>query len=290
MIHGPEHEQIIRFQGIAPGICFSLFEELGIQRVQLLKAWNLVQPGLAAYKFSNDRQEIAYSANTVLDYNINIMDFNGSNRRQITSIPIAGYHNNGEGFSWWPDNGGFIYPNYEKLYSIDRQGANLTQIATAPADRHWRSCDYDGSTNKIVAQTIGSLIYDGEIFIMDADGSDTVRLVDNLPGVIENPTFSIDGKQVMYTQDAAGFNSQDGRQLDARIYILDLDAMTTIEVSGDKPNGTNDLHPRFSPDGSKIIFVDTSNVLGSQKNIYVMDVNGSNRTLLFENAEMPNWQ
>ena len=240
--------------------------------------------------FSNDRKEIAFSANKTLDYQIRIMDFDGSNIRQVTTLPIAGFHNNGVGFSWWPDNGGFIYSHYEYLYSIDRNGANLKVISTAPADRHYRSCDYSGGTNKIVVQTIGSLIYEGEIYLMNSDGTDTLRIVDDLPGIVENPTFSIDGKQVMYTSDITGFNSQDGRQLDTHIFILDLQTMNSVDVSGSKVAGTNDLQPKFSPDGSKIIFVNTPNTGSSDKSVMVMDVTGGDRTLLFENAEMPDWR
>lgn len=239
---------------------------------------------------SNNRQEIAFSSNASLDYQINLMDFNGDNRRQITNIPIAGYHNNGVGFCWWPDNGGFIYSHYENLYSIDRNGSNLTLISQALPNRNFRSSDFSGPTDKIVVQTVGSLIYEGEIYLMNSDGSDTVRIVDDLPGIVENPTFSIDGKQVMYTQDASGFNAQDGRQLDARIYILDLTSMAVVDVSDNKPAGTNDLQPRFSPNGAQIIFVNTSNEGDKTKSIYVMDVDGGNRTLLFEDAQMPGWQ
>lgn len=239
---------------------------------------------------NNNRKEIAFASNPSLDYQITLMDFNGDNKRQITTIPIAGFHNNGVGFCWWPDNGGFIYSHYENLYSIDRNGSNLTLISQALANRNFRSCDYSGATDKIVVQTIGSLIYQGEIYLMNSDGSDTVRIVDDLPGIIENPTFSIDGKQVMYTRDASGFNAQNGRQLDARIYILDLTSMAEVDVSGNKAAGTNDLQPRFSPNGAQIIFVNTSNEGDKSKSVYVMDVDGGNRTLLFEDAEMPGWQ
>ena len=239
---------------------------------------------------SNNRKEIAFSSNPTLDYQITLMDFNGKNSRQITNLPIAGFHNNGVGFCWWPDNGGFVYSHYENLYSIDRNGSNLTLLAQAPVNRHFRSCDFSGASNKIVAQTIGSLIYEGEIYLMDSDGSNMVKIVNDLPGIVENPTFSIDGKQVMYTQDAAGFDAQDGRQLDARIYILDLTSMAVVDVSSGKPAGTNDLQPRFSPNGAQIIFVNTSNEGDKTKSIYVMDVDGGNRTLLFEDALMPGWQ
>ena len=136
------------------------------QRIQITRTpFNSLHPLM-----SNNRKEIAFSSNASLDYQITLMDFNGSNSRQITNIPIAGFHNNGVGFCWWPDNGGFVYSHYENLYSIDRNGSNLTLLAQAPVNRHFRSVDYSGATNKIVVQTIGSLIYEGEIYIMDNDG------------------------------------------------------------------------------------------------------------------------
>ena len=255
------------------------------QKIQITRTpYNSLNP-----RFSTNRKEIAYSANPNLDYQIHIMDFNGANIRQVTNLPIASYHNAGSGFSWWPDNGGFVYGHYEKLISIDRNGSNQKIVTNAPAERHFRSVDYSGGANKIVVQTVGSNIYDGEIYLMNLDGTDTIRLVDNLDGIIESPTFSIDGKQVMYTRDVSGFNAANGRQLDAHIFILDLQTLQEIDVSNGKSDGTNDLQPRFSPDGSKIIFVNTSNVIGSRKDVYIMNVNGSNRELLFENSEMPDW-
>ncbi|MCF6353020.1 MAG: carboxypeptidase-like regulatory domain-containing protein [Cyclobacteriaceae bacterium] len=256
------------------------------QKIQITRtSYNSVHP-----LFSNGRAEIAYGANKNLDYQIHLMDFKGNNSRQITNIPIAGFHNTGTGFCWWPDNGGFIYSNYENLYSIDRNGSNLTLVSKALPGRNFGNSDYSGSTNKIVVQTVGSLIYQGEIYLMNDDGSDTVRIVDDLPGIINYPTFSIDGKQVMYTRDVSGFDSADGRQLDAHIFILDLLTMQTIDVSGSKPAGTNDLQPHFSPFGSQIIFANVLNDGSGIKSVYIMDVDGANRKLLFENAEMPNWK
>jgi TolB protein len=256
------------------------------QKIQITRTpYNSLHP-----LFSADRGEIAFSANKTLDYQIFIMNFDGTNTRQITTIPIAGFHSRGSGFCWWPDNGGFIYSHYDNLYSIDRHGANLKVIATAPPGRNYASCDYSASTNKLVVQTVGSLIYEGEIYLMNTNGTDTVRIVDDLSGNVKDPTFSIDGKQVMYTHDVSGFNSQDGRQLDTHIFILDLESMLTTDVSNNKPSGTNDLQPRFSPFGAQIIFTNALNDGSGEKSVYVMDIDGANRSLLFENAEMPNWK
>jgi TolB protein len=240
--------------------------------------------------FNSNRDKIAFSSNATLDYHIYTMNNDGSGVQRITTLPIAGYHNQGIGFSWSPDNGKFIYSNYNKLYRIDKDGVNLTLLATAPINRNFRACHWTAVNNKIVVETVGSTIYDSEIYLMDGDGTDTVRLVDNLPGIIESPSFSIDGKEILYTHDASGFESEDGRQLDARIYIIEIETNTVIDVSDGKPEGTNDLQPRFSPDGAKIIFMNVSNTGTGLKSVWIMDRDGSNREKLFDGAEMPNWQ
>ncbi|MEJ2495684.1 MAG: hypothetical protein P8Y79_15305, partial [Ignavibacteriaceae bacterium] len=177
-------------------------------------------------RLSPNKLQIAFISDEQVDPQIFTMDIDGSDIFRVTNIPVAGYHNNGIGFSWSPDGGQLIYPNYDKLYKINQSGASLTQIATAPPDRHFRETDWSASTNKIVALTIGEKPYDSEIYLMD---------------------------------------------------------------SINKPTGTNDLQPRFSPDGANIIFINTSNVLGSTAYIWVMTVNGSDRWKIINNAIMPDW-
>jgi TolB protein len=240
--------------------------------------------------FTHDRAMIAFAANSGVDYHIYTVNNDGTALRKVTTLPIAGYHNQGIGFAWSPDNGKFIYSYNTKLYRIDRDGTNLTQIATAPAERNFRSSDWTSVGNKIVVETVGASVFDSEIYLMNADGSDMVKVVDNLPGIISSPTFSIDGKLILFTRDASGYESEDGRQLDSRIFVLDIESGQITDLSGNKTDGTNDLQPRFSPDGSTIIFVNASNDGTGKKSIWIMDKDGGNRQLLFDDAEMPNWK
>ena len=92
----------------------------------------------------------------------------------------------------------------------------------------------------------------------------------------------------MFTRDIQG--SGTSRQLNAHIFSVDVTGGTPVDLSINKPNGTNDTNPRFSPNGAYIIFESASNVIGSQKSIWFMDANGNNRKQLFSNAEMPDWR
>lgn len=240
-------------------------------------------------RFNPNRSKIAFISDKQVDPQIYTMNTNGSNIFKVTTLPVVGYHNNGIGFSWSPDGGQLIYSNYEKLYKIDQFGSNLTQIATAPVNRNFRETDWSPVNNKIAALTIGANPYDSEIYLMNNDGSNITLFYSNVPGSIGYPSFSVDGNKIMFTKDVSGYESSDGRQLDSHIFIMDINGTDTLDISINKPAGTNDLQPRFSPDGAYIIFTNSSNVLGSPADIWIMDINGNNRTKLFDNATMPDW-
>lgn len=232
---------------------------------------------------------VAFVSTRQVNPHIYTMDLNGKHQQKITTLPIAGYHNPGSGFCWSPDGGQILYPSYDKLYIVDRDGTDLKLFAQAPAGRHWREVYWNGYTKKIVALTMGVNIFDTEIYIMNEDGTGLTLLQDNQPGRMDSPSLSTNGKVLLYTQDQAGFNVLDGRQLNARIMVKNFDSLVPQDLSINKVDGTNDLFPRFSPDGASIIFVNTSNTGTGPHSIWRMDLDGSNREQLFENATMPEW-
>lgn len=241
-------------------------------------------------RMSPNRRKIAFSSDASIGYHIYIMDRDGSNAYRVTTLPIAGYHNNGIGFAWAPDGGSLIYSHYNKLYRIDENGSNLRLIATAPAGRHFRECDFSPIGDKILALTVGENPWDNEIYILNTDGSNFTLLVDNLPGIIEAPSFSIDGQNFIFTRDISGFESPDGRQLDTRVYSRSISDTTTTDLSANKIPGTNDSYPRFIPDGSKIILTNAVNDGFTPKNVIIINLVGDERNVILQNAEFPDWR
>lgn len=241
-------------------------------------------------RFSNDRTLIAYAENTDLAYQIFYMNRDGSNPVKVTTLPVAGYHSDGRSFCWSPDNGKFLYSHYDKLYTIDRNGTNLTLIATAPAGRNFRSVDWTAVGNSIVAETVGSLPFDTEIHLIDpVSGTDNV-IISNEAGTIQSPSFSIDGKYILFTDDVSDFQSADGRQLDAHLFLYNIATGVRTDLSAGKESGTNDLNPRYSPDGASVIFENKRNDGSGTSSIYTYEIATKKRTLVFENAAMPDWQ
>ncbi len=236
------------------------------------------------------RSKIAFISDREGAYHIYSMLPDGSQQTRLTSVPVDGYHNNGIGFAWTPDGGWLYYPHYDKIYRIDQFGSNLSVVVTAPAGRHFREIEWSPQYDRIVALTIGVNHYDSEIYLYDRQGNDPELLVDNLSGALGSPSFSIDGEEVVYTQDRSGYESTDGRQLDACIYMIHVDTKDTACASGGKPPGTNDLYPRFSPDGAWILFVNQPNDRSRPGDLYIMRRDGTERRMIARNVTSADWR
>jgi Tol biopolymer transport system component len=128
----------------------------------------------------------------------------------------------------------------------------------------------------------------GIIQTINADGSGTKEyptklnlhyLVDNYPSLSVSP----DSKSIAF----------DGRDFTGKrdIYILSLADGTVSKLTGNV--SVNCYSPTWSPDGSKIAFtMGTSgdSISHAWADIYIMDADGSNPSLLIKNGMFPSWQ
>ena len=255
--------------------------------------------------FSPNRQQIAFISNANTDLHLFIMNVDGSAIRQVTTVPIAGLYQTDLSFSWSPDGSQLLYPSNNRLYAVRTDGTGLRTVAQAPTGRVFAGCDWTPQGDRIAARTTGTNVYDNEITTFQADGSDVRSVYTRRSSRVGNPVFSVTGRQLVFSADSTEFMNEQGRQLDARIYLLDLnsngitdlsvDQTTGPSVSGriDKTRGTNDLDPRFSPNGAQIIFTNVDNSGSGTRSVYTLDVNPTgpnNRKLLFTSAEMPYWR
>lgn len=236
------------------------------------------------------RDKVAYVSHDNLEPHIFTMNRDGTEQKKISRRPITGYQNPGRGLAWTSDGEQVLYANYNRLSFIQHDGTVEGVITTAPANRHFRDIDCSPDGNLIVAHTVGVNADDSEIYLMNSDGTNPIVLVNNLAGIIEAPTFSIDSKKILFTRDVSGYSSGTNRQLDAHIFMIDINSMVITDLSGSKPDGTNDTNPRFSPNGASIVFENASNVPGSEKSLWVMGTSGEGRTQILNNAEMPDWR
>ena len=164
------------------------------------------------------------------------------------------------------------------------------------AGRQYAGCDWNEATKTIVARSTGETVYDNELTLIRSNG-ETETILSSARRV-GNPVLSIDGGEVLFSMDVNEFRDEEGRQIDARIFELylpgkglrDLSATGGTANNSSKPAGTNDVNPRYSPNGQGIIFTNVLNDGLSIPNLYITTLNGGGRTKIITNADMGYWR
>jgi len=206
--------------------------------------------------WSPDGNRIAFASNRSGNYDIYIMNADGSGVQNITSNAIGDDLHP----TWSPDGNWIAFSTdrdgNREIYSIQVGGPgihNLTNSADSEDYQpHWFESGGILFGNEFIVFTSEQ---DGnpEIFRMNPDGSDQVRLTDN-PAADHSPNGSSQGDQIVFVTERDG---------NPEVYLMDIDGGNPQNLSG---NLAADLHPGWDPDGDWIVF--TTNRDGNQE-IYV---------------------
>ncbi|MCA0931256.1 carboxypeptidase regulatory-like domain-containing protein [Lutimonas saemankumensis] len=226
------------------------------------------------------------------------MNPDGSNVFKVTSVSVDGFKQSELDFSWSSNGSKLIYPHFDKLYEINKDGSGLRLVHQTPDGSFISECDWSSDGNLIALKTNNSNGYNVRIYTIDPNGAIVDNILSGVNGAAGGLDLSIDNKLLLYTYDVSEFESASYRQLDSRLFIYNFTTGVSKDVSVDKENGTIDIDPRFSPSEAEIIFVNTPNDGISGKSIYTQSVeqdsdevgNGYNRKVKFENAIMPDWE
>ena len=248
---------------------------------------------------SPNRQQIAFISNAETDLHLYVMNYDGGNLRRVTTVPLGGVSATDLSFCWSPDGTQLIYPSNANLYAIWTDGTGLRRVAMAPAGQTFAGCDWNASANRIVARLTNGSLYANTLVLVSPEGGPLTTVLSRPNGRLSNPVFSVDGRQLLFSYDAAEFQDEQGRQLDARVFLLTIATNELLELSTSrinnqnvniKPPGTNDLEPRFAPNGSRVILTNTDNTGTGPRNILTIELTGGNRTQVLTQAEMPYWR
>lgn len=185
-----------------------------------------------------------------------VMDADGSNRRQLTSGAHA------DNFpAWSPDESKIAFSRGAQspdIYVINADGSGLVNLTRSPGtwdtEPEWSP---DG-TRLVFGR-------DGDLYVMNADGSQPALLEENGSGPVWSPT----GTRIAFTSSRGG-------NLD--VYVMNADASAVTRLTS---HPGDDIHPAWSPDESRIAYTSFRAGVGS---IYLMKPDGTGHTVLADGA------
>ena len=180
---------------------------------------------------------------------------------------------------------GNLGPNGGDIFTMNSDGSDVQQLTTFAANGGAACCGFwslDGRQLVFAAQPAGAPTY--QLWMMNADGSNQRQLLNDPNGYDQEPSFSPDGSQIVFTR----FNSA----FQGAIYRIAADGTGLTALADFSPNpDVSDFDPVYSPDGKAIAF-DSRLRSGLIYAVFLMDPDGSHirpASPAWLEAQMPDW-
>ena len=213
-----------------------------------------------------DGTQIAFHSYRGDDWDVFVMNANGSNPRKLTT-----YSSVSDAFpAWSPDGTQIAFHSHRygdwDIFVMNTNGTNLSRLTDNNASDRVPVWSPDGTQIAFQSDRVGN----DEIYVMDADGeNEYLRRLTNNSASDKSPTWSPDGTQIAFQSDRDG---------DWDIFVMNangsnLRRLTHIIAS--------DESPAWSPDGTQIAFQSDRD---GDWDIFVMNANGTNRRRLTNNS------
>ena len=165
------------------------------------------------------------------------------------------------------------------IYVMDGDGGNPRRVTVNPARDSLPAWSPDGKKIAFVSNRNNVNKDHRQIWVIDADGKNPIRLTDGLVDVF--PDWSPDGTKIVYDTHLV---PEDHHLAPGGITVMDADG------NNKRVFNRRGFHPSWSPDGKRIAFISSRNENINQ--LYVMDVDGRNRLQLthdFVHKRLPSW-
>jgi len=218
------------------------------------------------------------------NYDIFLMSPDGSNQQQITDHSAAELQpvisNDGNKIAFSSDRNGD-----HDLYVMNTDGSNIQRL-TQLNNSYTIQATWSPDDSQLAFDAVGSSGY-RNIYSINADGTNMKLLTDD-EGNDKLPSWSPDGSKIAFNSerfDASKEDYADGED----IFTVNADGGGIQFVT---ENDATNTHARWSPDGTKLVFVSNNNN-GSEVEIYVMNADGGSPQRLTNNSyyadSHPSW-
>ena len=141
------------------------------------------------------------------------------------------------------------------IYTMNPDGSDVRQLTNLGPDSSafWESWSPDGKLIVFSKFSPPDIYLNGQLWIMNADGTNPHLLLAE-PGFTEmRPSFSPDGKTIIFSR-GYDINPDAGRPFIVQLYRINLDGTGLTQITSHTARGVHDYGPKYSPGGNTIVF------------------------------------
>jgi WD40-like Beta Propeller Repeat len=193
----------------------------------------------AAPMYSRDGQMLAFIREDALW----VADADGSNPREVLAAPISG-------FDWSDTNDRLVIgPSVDPYIppSVIDLRDGTTTVFDARLDI--QSLAWRPGHDELIATATAP---DGEhalFYLINPDGTDVRPIGGVVQDAAGDAAASPDGTRITYSSWSGG-----SKYMESRLHVLDIDSGQDRLMLFDGSDQSAEMHPRFSPDGTKLLF------------------------------------
>ena len=224
------------------------------------------KPAQAAFPGQNGNIAFTSDRDLAGQYEIYVMDANGSNRTRLTnnrvndSDPVFSPSGTKIAFDSFRDGNEDVYVMDASDTNADGNGDNLKRLTKNTATDEEPAFSPDGKKIAFVSDRVNPG-GNRDIYVMKAkpEGKkNRPRLLTHNAADDAEPSFSPDGTKIVFTSDRDG---------DENIYVMNSDGTGVTRLTS---NTAFDADANFSPNGNQIVFR-SGRVSGDNSEVFVMD-------------------
>lgn len=232
--------------------------------------------------WSPDGKKIAFYSNRSGDYEIYVVNADGTGLVQLTKAPgtddMPAFSPDGKQIAFISDRTGD-----NEIYVMNADGSNPRQLTRDPGDDIHPRWSPDGQ-RILFNSSRGSKNHEDpeiyEIYAMKPDGTG-LQQITRAGGVNTYASWSPDGKKIVFRKIIEGNNSE--------IFVMKSDGSGQVNLT---KSPAFDGWPSWSPDGRRITYASDMAIPGRQNKIFVMNADGTGQQKLMDQEGSfvnPNW-